>query len=143
MTEVCVISCGLRKVSATTAAHRLYTGSYFRAQLEWARSRYPAGRIRILSAKYGLVRLTDQISPYDLKMGMPGSITADRLADQIVEQLPAGATIVTSCGAKYLKPLRAAAAMTGYTVVEPFPNAGKMGKKKALIIKATRHRSIT
>lgn len=139
MTEVCVISCGSAKLAAPTAAHRLYTGSYFRMQLRWARSRYPADRIRILSAKYGLVRLTDRLAPYDLLMGAPGSVTAD----QIAERLPAGATIVTSCGAKYLKPLRAAAAMTGCTVVEPFSAGRGMGHKMQMMKQQINRRSIT
>lgn len=136
MTTLGVISCGSAKLDRPAPAHRLYTGTYFAAQLAWARARFPVDRIRILSAKHGLVGLGERLEPYDLKMGQPGSVTADRIA----AALPPGATIITTCGEVYLKPLRAAADMTNCTVVAPFTGAGKMGKKKRLIMLDTQRR---
>lgn len=132
--DLCIISCGAAKTRTTTSAHRLYTGNYFKTQLAWARSHYPTRKIRILSAKHGLLKLTDKVAPYDLRMGNPGSVTAQTLA----AQLPHKAHIVTSCGADYLAPLQEAATIRGCTITVPFSNYPGMGYKAQAMKRATR-----
>lgn len=132
--DICIISCGSAKTRTANSAHRLYTGSYFKIQLAWARSHYPASKIRILSAKHGLLKLTDKVAPYDLRMGNPGSITAEALATQ----LPYGARLVTSCGADYLAPLQKAATVRGCTIDTPFSHYPGMGYKAQAMKRATR-----
>jgi hypothetical protein len=68
-----IIPCGARKREGIHQAAELYTGSYFRAALKWARRN--ADRVLILSAKHGLIPLDYEIESYDLKMGDPDSVT--------------------------------------------------------------------
>lgn len=75
MSEVALITCCKKK--ATTApdgrrpAEQLYQGNLFKAQLRYAR--YSLGlfddRIFILSAKFGLVRLWDELPSYNQMLG--------------------------------------------------------------------------
>lgn len=132
--DLCIISCGSAKTRTATSAHRLYTGSFFKLQLAWARSHYPARKIRILSAKYGLIKLTDKVAPYELRMGTPGCITAQDIAPQ----LPHKAHIITSCGADYLTSLQEAATMRGCTITIPFSNHPNIMHKAHAIKRATR-----
>lgn len=60
----------------------MYTGSYHRACMRYAWSIARPEQIRILSAKYGLLQLTDVIEPYNLKMGQTGSITTVEVKKQ-------------------------------------------------------------
>lgn len=63
-------------------AKDLYIGSYFNCNLKWAMSVAKISDILILSAKHGLLKLTDTVDPYDLKMGSKGSIHVDLLRYQ-------------------------------------------------------------
>jgi hypothetical protein len=81
-----IISCGGAKADHPAPAFRLYTGAYFKATARYALSRTQPENIRILSAKYGLIKLLDVIEPYDLRLGKPGSITPDRLKEQARQQ---------------------------------------------------------
>ncbi len=85
-----VIPCGGGKLDRAAPARDLYTGQMFRhtltnaerlAACDVAEGRGPA-RVLILSALYGLVELGTVLEPYDLKMGKPGSVTAEQLAEQ-------------------------------------------------------------
>src|SRR5262245_7291325 len=77
-----IVACGAKKLDRAARARDLYVGSYFRACLAYALAIAPAKDIFVLSAKYGLIGINDQIEPYDLKMGEPGSITSIKLSDQ-------------------------------------------------------------
>jgi hypothetical protein len=85
-----VIPCGGAKLGHAAPAAQLYTGSMFRhtlekvtrcAELDTAAGLGPA-RVLILSARYGLVELSDMLEPYDVKMSDAGSVTADQVAEQ-------------------------------------------------------------
>src|SRR5262245_25278639 len=77
-----IVACGAKKLDRAARARDLYLGSYFRACLAYALAIAPAKDIFVLSAKYGLIGINDQIEPYDLKMGEPGSVTVSALSDQ-------------------------------------------------------------
>jgi hypothetical protein len=77
-----VVSCGAAKLTGAHRVSELYTGSYFRAAYRWANSVTPDDHIYVLSAKYGLVPAGDRIESYDLRMGEPGSVTAELVAGQ-------------------------------------------------------------
>ena len=77
-----IVACGAKKLDRPARARDLYVGSYFRACLAYALAIALAKDIFILSAKYGLIGINDQIEPYDLKMGEPGSLTVSALSDQ-------------------------------------------------------------
>lgn len=71
-----------KKTETPNQAGLLYVGSYFSSALKWARSVTTDPNILIISAKYGLLKLNDFISPYNLKMGDPGSVTVEALKKQ-------------------------------------------------------------
>lgn len=86
-----VIPCGGAKVGHAAPAGGLYTGSMFRFTLDKVSALAasdvrdgvaPAARVLILSALHGLVELDTVLEPYDLKMGAPGSVTAETVAAQ-------------------------------------------------------------
>lgn len=85
-----VIPCGGAKLAHAAPAAELYVGSMFRhalvnverrASMDEDEGRGPA-RVLILSALHGLVELDTVLAPYDLRMGDPGSVTAETLAAQ-------------------------------------------------------------
>jgi len=78
---VAVIPCTGSKLDHAAPAGELYTGSTFRPTLRAAT--IVADQVLILSALHGLVELGRVLEPYELKMGSPGSVTADRIRNQI------------------------------------------------------------
>ena len=82
MMPLVLITCGSKKRSIPCAAADIYTGVYFYNMIRFARSIAPDSRIYIVSAKHGLLRTNQIIAPYNLRMGTPGSITADIIKRQ-------------------------------------------------------------
>lgn len=85
-----VIPCGGGKQPHAAPARDLYTGSMFRhtltnaersAALDTAEGLGPA-RVLILSALHGLVELDTVLEPYDVTIGDPGAVTAERVREQ-------------------------------------------------------------
>ena len=64
MSEIYLISCVKSKRNYPCAAEALYTSTLFRKSLAYAKAQKPK-KIFILSAKYGLLGLSDEISPYE------------------------------------------------------------------------------
>ena len=67
----------------------MYTGSYHRAARRAAdavAAGTPGAVVMILSARYGLLRLDDEILRYNMRLGQRGAITAQGLREQ-AEQL--------------------------------------------------------
>jgi hypothetical protein len=79
---IVVIPCGARKLSAPAPAGKMYIGSYAQMCQRYAQSLTTPDNIFILSAKYGLLRLTDEIQPYSLTLGEPGCITPKQIKQQ-------------------------------------------------------------
>jgi Family of unknown function (DUF6884) len=79
-----LVGCGAGKVDFAAPPMVLYTGSYHRLCLQAAGVLTARDRIGILSAKYGLVGAFDPVmlEPYDLRLGQPGSVTADQVREQ-------------------------------------------------------------
>lgn len=61
------LSCVSKKRDCTSQAQDLYISDLFKKSLEYAKKLNP-NKIYILSAKYGVLELTDIISPYDLTL---------------------------------------------------------------------------
>ncbi len=61
-------------------------GTYHRLGLRAAAALAGPNATRILSARFGLVPLHHLIEPYNLRLGQPGSITAERLREQAADQ---------------------------------------------------------
>lgn len=81
-----VVSCGSAKTDYTTNAEHLYIGTPFKLAIKYAKSLVPRDQIRILSAKYGLLKLDDLAEPYRLRMGKPGSIVSNKVKSQAIAQ---------------------------------------------------------
>ncbi|MEU1616517.1 DUF6884 domain-containing protein [Streptomyces sp. NPDC005722] len=79
--ELVVIPCGSRKLDHRARAADLYTGSYHRACRRAAEALRP-DRLLILSARYGLLDLDDEIDPYDTPHGHADAVTAALLRTQ-------------------------------------------------------------
>ena len=67
MDRVVLISCCSRKLSYKAPAERLYQSTLFRLSLRYARTLDP-DQIFVLSAKYGLVSLNQELEPYDVTL---------------------------------------------------------------------------
>lgn len=61
-----VINCGKQKQQKQCRAGDMYTSSFFKMNLEHAKSQ--CKKVVILSAKYGVLELDDIIQPYDLAL---------------------------------------------------------------------------
>ena len=80
-----VVPCGAAKLDHAAPAAELYTGAHFRyvlnAAIELADG--DRDRVRILSAKHGLLKLGQAVAPYDMKMGDPHSVMAYEVKEQL------------------------------------------------------------
>ena len=81
--ELVIVPCGGRKQAMACSAGGMYIGPYHQACRKWAEQyRRVGGLVLILSAKYGLLKLTDQIEPYNLRMGEKGCVQAHQVREQ-------------------------------------------------------------
>ncbi len=94
MRTIALISCGKSKLNVCAPAHKLYTGDLFQKSLAYARH-INADVIYILSAKYGLLELEQEIAPYEKTLkGMPAGDVA-RWAEHVLTQLRARTNLTT------------------------------------------------
>lgn len=82
---IVIIPCGSKKLSRPALAGNLYIGSYHKMCQRYARSLVSPDHIFILSAKYGLLRLSQLIAPYSLTLGEPGAITHLQVRQQALD----------------------------------------------------------
>jgi hypothetical protein len=82
---IVIVSCGSKKSKRPSRAEDMYTGAFFRVQLNYAKSLVPSDCIYILSAKHGFIPLDKVISPYNVKMGDPSSVKIETLKIQASE----------------------------------------------------------
>lgn len=80
--NVVIIPCMAKKCTKPAEASRFYLGPLFDHCLRTARLLTIDSLIFVLSAKHGLLRLTDLVSPYDLRLGMAGSMTVEDVRRQ-------------------------------------------------------------
>jgi cytoplasmic iron level regulating protein YaaA (DUF328/UPF0246 family) len=107
MKRIVLIACASRKRAEPCKARDLYVSPLFKKNLRYA-ERLDPDRIFILSAKYGLVDLEDEIEPYNWTLN---SMPADEVkfwARQVIEQLSKRADLqqdqfVFLAGMKYRK----------------------------------------
>lgn len=97
---IAIIGCGARKLDRPAPARELYVGSYFQACSRAAEAIAP-GRWFILSAKHGLLRPGDEIEPYDLTLGQPGSVTAQQATWQALTCGIWFEPVTALCGSRY------------------------------------------
>lgn len=63
--RVALVGCGAAKLGHPAPARRLYSSALFRKSLELAERTHPRGMVRILSARFGLVRPEETLPPYE------------------------------------------------------------------------------
>ena len=64
MKKIVLISCVSKKLDRKSTAENIYISSLFKKNLTYAKSLNPS-EIYILSAEHGILKLTDEIEPYD------------------------------------------------------------------------------
>ncbi len=96
-----IITCGKKKAITKSRAELMYVGSHFKTCLRWAKSKTTPEHIFILSAKYGLLKLTDVIEPYELKMGQKGCVTDEYVKFQASQLKIANHRVLSTAGKEY------------------------------------------
>jgi|SRR5271157_3007623 len=86
MQKIVLISCVSKKRSQRSKARELYISPLFKKNLEYAFKLAP-DKIYILSAKYGLVGLDDEIEPYDLTLNTMSANEIKQWANGVLRQL--------------------------------------------------------
>jgi cytoplasmic iron level regulating protein YaaA (DUF328/UPF0246 family) len=86
MRKIVLISCVSKKQTFTTRAEQLYISPLFKLNLQFARLLNP-DQIYILSAKYGVISLEDEIEPYDETLNTKNTKEIKQWAEQVVADL--------------------------------------------------------
>jgi hypothetical protein len=132
-----IIPCGGAKLDKAAPARELYTGSMFRDQLATALTMTTPDRIRILSAKHGLLELDQIVEPYDVKMGSGDDISVSSVAHQLDTMtggpFDAEIRIEALLPKKYAAVLEAARGF--YPIVNHFAGTAGIGYQKAVLRK--------
>ncbi|MFN3694449.1 MAG: DUF6884 domain-containing protein, partial [Ignavibacterium sp.] len=107
MKRIVLISCTKKKGPCKTQAQYLYTSPLFKYSLEYARILKP-DKIFILSAKYGLLRLEEEIEPYDKTLNDMSDDEIKSWALKVLEKLKMECDLETDeiiflAGEKYWK----------------------------------------
>jgi len=83
---IVLISCVSKKLSCKAKAKDLYISPLFRVNLQYAQQFSPQ-KIFILSAKYGLVQLDEEIEPYDITLNRMSTSERKDWAANVISQL--------------------------------------------------------
>ena len=83
---VVLISCVSQKLDYKSKAKDLYVSSLFKKNMAYAH-KLKADEIYILSAKYGLLKLNDEIEPYNLTLNTMGVKEKKVWADKVLIQM--------------------------------------------------------
>lgn len=107
MRSIVLISCVSKKRTQKSRARDLYISPLFVKNLHYAEKLAP-DQIFILSAKYGLVELDDEIEPYDLTLNTMSSQEIKRWASGVLRALAEKTDLqhdqfIFLAGAKYRK----------------------------------------
>ena len=86
MTTIVLISCVSKKLSHKARARDLYISPLFRMNLEYAQQFSPQ-KVFILSAKYRLVQLDEEIDPYDVTLNEMLTRARRNWAAEVASQL--------------------------------------------------------
>jgi len=86
MAKIVLISCVSKKLNHRAKAQDLYISPLFKKNLQYAKSLCP-DEIYILSAKYCLLKLEDEIMPYDQTLNKMRSNEIKRWANSVLNQL--------------------------------------------------------
>lgn len=102
-----IVGCGASKQPHPTTAGEMYLGGYHRAARAVAAELTTPARTFVLSARHGLLSLSDTISPYDLRMGQAGSVTVQQVRQQAARRnLLDARPVVVLAGRRYAQVVR-------------------------------------
>jgi hypothetical protein len=85
---IVLLSCVSQKLPLPAPAGDLYVSALFRKALRYAKSLSPDA-IYVLSAKHGLLKLDQEVAPYDLTLNQLGIAEVRSWADSTTAQLEA------------------------------------------------------
>jgi len=107
MKTIVLIGCVKTKLDRKSKAEELYTSDLFKGRLKYTRMLRP-DYIYILSAKYGLVDLKQEIEPYDKTLKTMTAIEIKKWADDVINKLRKKVDlkkdkVLFLCGEKYRK----------------------------------------
>ena len=88
MRRIVLLACAAKKGPSKTRADKLYTSALFQLSLQYARQLRPDATF-ILSAKHGLLRLDDQVEPYNMSLNEMSAAQRKAWASRVVDQLKA------------------------------------------------------
>jgi hypothetical protein len=84
--RIVLISCASKKLPGKAKARDLYSSSLFKLNLKYAQSLNP-DKIFILSAKYGLLSIDEEIEPYNQTLNTMPDEGIKQWASRVIEQL--------------------------------------------------------
>ncbi|WP_331745506.1 DUF6884 domain-containing protein [Streptomyces virginiae] len=136
---VIVVPCSGIKAPTRTAlpARDLYRGSYHLLCRQAAeRLAGDTGDVVVLSAQHGFVTLDEPLFPYDLRMGRPGSVTAELLAVQAAQLgiLPGPRPVVALGGRAYVQ----AVTQLRPDTLQPLAGCRGIGEQRARLARLAR-----
>lgn len=107
MQKIVLISCVSKKLHHKSKAQDLYVSQLFQKNLQYAKSLNP-DKVFILSAKYGLLRLDEEIEPYDKTLNNMRSDEIKAWANCVIIQMKKSTNIendefIFLAGDKYRK----------------------------------------
>lgn len=106
MRGIVIISCGAAKLPHAAPAGELYRGAYFKKLKAAALALAPSGGWLILSAKHGLVRPGQVLEPYEMHIRTPGSVSVDRLRQQVRRMALEDSPVTVLAGKAYVDMVR-------------------------------------
>jgi len=86
MKRIILISCSSKKLNGKAKASEIYSSPLFKLGLRYAYSLSP-DKIFILSAKYDLLRLDDEIEPYNLTLNTMNDEERKIWSEKVLEKL--------------------------------------------------------
>lgn len=86
MKNIVLISCVSKKLDRKSTAENIYISPLFKKNLTYAKSLNP-NEIYILSAEHGLLKLTDEIEPYDKTLNNMRSNEIKEWSKKVIYQL--------------------------------------------------------
>ena len=86
MKRIVLLSCVSKKLPHKAKARELYISPLFKYSLKYAISLKP-DKIYVLSAKYGLLDLDNEIGPYDETLNSMSKIQVKEWSDKVIQQM--------------------------------------------------------
>ncbi len=86
MKKVTLISCVSKKLDIKSKAKNLYQSPLFKKNLAYAKKIH-SDEIYILSAKYGLLKLNDEIEPYDKTLNKMKTLEKKKWSNEVLQQI--------------------------------------------------------